>query len=64
MAHQDPGALEANGFASERAARLATLSVAAVEGAVFLCRTHRSTAPLDDVLAELRTLLSAERGLT
>lgn len=40
-----------------RAARLATLLVAAVEGAVILCRTHRDHTPLDDVLIELKPLL-------
>lgn len=45
------------GIDPARAARLATLVVAAVEGAVILCRTHHDHAPLDDVLTELRPLL-------
>lgn len=42
-----------------RAARLATLIVAAVEGATVLCRAERSLAPLDDVTAELEELIAA-----
>ncbi|MGA5200634.1 TetR/AcrR family transcriptional regulator [Streptomyces variegatus] len=53
--------LTANGFSDERARRLATLTVAAVEGAVILCRTDRSAAPLDDVVSEIGILLTAER---
>jgi AcrR family transcriptional regulator len=43
----------------ERARRLATLAISAVEGAIILCRAHRHTAPLDDVLTELAPLLRA-----
>ncbi|MGV0634962.1 TetR/AcrR family transcriptional regulator [Mycolicibacillus trivialis] len=46
------------GADADRAARLATMTVAAVEGAVVLCRSQRSTAPLDDVVAELDVLLA------
>jgi AcrR family transcriptional regulator len=42
-----------------RAARLATLVVAAIEGAVVLCRAQREVTPLDDVLAELCPLIEA-----
>jgi TetR/AcrR family transcriptional repressor of lmrAB and yxaGH operons len=49
--------LAAHGFPAERARRLAILVVSAIEGAVILCRTHRDTGPLDDVLAELTPLL-------
>jgi AcrR family transcriptional regulator len=45
-----------------RAARLATLMVAAIEGAVILCRTHRDHAALDDVLVELTPMLEAAGG--
>lgn len=45
------------GVEDERAGRLATMVVAAIEGAVVLCRAERSTRPLDDVGAELETLL-------
>lgn len=49
--------LVADGAPEERARRLATLMVAAVEGAVILCRAPRDAGPLDDVLAELVPLL-------
>ncbi len=46
------------GAPSARAARLATLIVAAVEGATLLCRAGRTTGPLDDVVAELEDLIA------
>lgn len=49
--------LVAHGFPQARAASLATLSVAAIEGAVILARAQRSAAPLDDVIAELSALV-------
>ncbi|MFI8289520.1 TetR/AcrR family transcriptional regulator [Streptomyces sp. NPDC085614] len=49
--------LRANGFAAPRAATLATLTVASLEGAVILARAQRSTAPLDAVVDELTALL-------
>ncbi|MGH3647332.1 MAG: TetR/AcrR family transcriptional regulator [Micromonosporaceae bacterium] len=49
--------LMADGVPGERAGRLATLVVAAIEGAVILCRAQRDAAPLDDVLTELTPLL-------
>ncbi|MFB9840533.1 LmrA/YxaF family transcription factor [Actinoallomurus acaciae] len=42
-----------------RAARVATLVVASVEGATLLCRARRSLEPLDDVTAELEDLIAA-----
>jgi TetR/AcrR family transcriptional repressor of lmrAB and yxaGH operons len=50
-------ALSANGFAEQRAQRLATLVVSSVEGAIILCRAQRGLGPLDDVLAEMTPLL-------
>ncbi|WP_067826472.1 TetR/AcrR family transcriptional regulator [Actinomadura kijaniata] len=52
------------GVPDERAARLARLIVAAVEGATILCRAHRDVKPLDDVVAELKemTRLAVESG--
>ncbi|MFI9742773.1 TetR/AcrR family transcriptional regulator [Streptomyces sp. NPDC052494] len=49
--------LVAHGVPQDRAARLATLTVASIEGAVILARAQRSTAPLDEVIAELTALL-------
>lgn len=51
--------LVANGVADDRAQRLATLTVAAVEGAIILCRAQRRTEPMDDVVAELAPLLGS-----
>ncbi|MBA0125863.1 TetR/AcrR family transcriptional regulator [Haloechinothrix sp. YIM 98757] len=45
------------GTPADRAKRLSTLTIAAIEGAVVLCRVHRDTGPLDDVLTEFTTLL-------
>jgi AcrR family transcriptional regulator len=51
--------LAAHGVERGAAGQLATLVVAASEGAVVLCRATRSATPLDDVAAQLDTLLSA-----
>ncbi|MET9230098.1 TetR/AcrR family transcriptional regulator [Lentzea sp. NPDC003310] len=50
-------ALSGCGFAPDRARRLATLIVSAIEGAIILCRARRDLGPLDDVLAEIAPLL-------
>jgi len=50
------------GAAPPRAARLATLVVASVEGATLLCRARRSLEPLDDVTAELEDLIASACG--
>ncbi|MFD4592758.1 TetR/AcrR family transcriptional regulator [Streptomyces rubiginosohelvolus] len=44
-------------YDEQRARRLSSLVVAAIEGAVILCRAQRSTQPLDDVVDELLPLL-------
>ncbi len=51
--------LAASGASPARAARLAVLIVAAVEGATILCRAQRSLRPLDDVAAELEDLIAS-----
>ena len=52
------GALIRDGHSKQRAHRLATLVLAAFEGAIILARAQRSTAPLDEVEQELAVLLS------
>jgi len=51
--------LQRGGIAAVRAARLATVAISAVEGAVLLCRASRSLDPLDDVGNELDSLIRA-----
>lgn len=53
------GALERHGVASDRAASLATLTVAAIEGAVVLARAQRSAQPLERVREELLAVAAA-----
>src|SRR3954447_16618131 len=47
--------IERAGVEPKRARRLATISVAAIEGAVVMCRAQHDMTPLDDVNAELET---------
>lgn len=49
--------LRDGGLSRARARRLATTIIAAVEGAVVLCRAQHSAQPLKDVGAELEPLL-------
>jgi AcrR family transcriptional regulator len=49
--------LEPHGIAPERSASIATLAIAAIEGAVVLARAQRSTGPLERVADELERLL-------
>ncbi|MFF3411925.1 TetR/AcrR family transcriptional regulator [Streptomyces sp. NPDC002742] len=51
--------LRAHGASAEQAVQVATLVVAAVEGAVALCRAKRSIEPLDRTAAQLRALVGA-----
>ncbi|WP_106215052.1 TetR/AcrR family transcriptional regulator [Kineococcus rhizosphaerae] len=51
--------LERPGLPAGRARTLATLVQTALQGSLVLARAHRSTAPLDDVEAELVPLLEA-----
>ena len=53
------GALRAHGVGQQQAMGTATLVVAAVEGAVAMCRAERTTQPLDTVGRELRGVLKA-----
>lgn len=47
-----------SGLTEQRSRRLAAFVIAAVEGAVIMCRAERSTAPLDDAAAEIHDLLA------
>ncbi|MGW6057331.1 TetR/AcrR family transcriptional regulator [Streptomyces sp. NPDC055189] len=49
--------LTRHGLPVERGERLAAFIIAAVEGAVIMCRAERGTAPLDAAAAEIRELL-------
>ncbi|AWL96415.1 AcrR family transcriptional regulator [Bradyrhizobium ottawaense] len=57
-------ALLREGLAPERAERLATLVVAAIEGTVAMCRANRSADALDQVQEELETVLDAALART
>lgn len=46
-----------HGLPAERSRRLAAFIIAAVEGAVIMCRAERSTAPLEAAAAEIHDLL-------
>ncbi|MEV6069279.1 TetR/AcrR family transcriptional regulator [Nocardia sp. NPDC052001] len=50
--------LTAAGIPASRAGSLATLTLSSVEGAIILCRVHRSLEPLNEVAAELELLLT------
>lgn len=54
-------ALRRAGIPRARAGRIATLAVAAMEGAVVQARAARSTAPLDAVMRELGALVDDAR---
>ncbi len=49
--------LAAEGHPRDRAKRLATVSIALLEGGLLLSRAHRSTEPLDMVAEEIRNIL-------
>ena len=53
--------LQADGVRRKKAARLATLAVAAIEGAVVMARVRGDTQPLDAVGRELATAIGAAR---
>mgnify|MGYP003504992858 CR=1 FL=1 len=52
------------GFSPADAAALAHTTIAALEGAVALCRSMRSPQPLDDVAAQLEFLIAARGFVT
>ncbi len=51
------GMLIEHGMRTERAARIAMLITASIEGAVVLCRTYRSPEPLLAIAEELKLLI-------
>ncbi|MGW5220900.1 TetR/AcrR family transcriptional regulator [Nocardia sp. NPDC004085] len=51
------------GLPPATAQRLATMSIAAVEGAVILCRAQRSIEPLDEVVEQLEVLFDSQKLL-
>ncbi len=53
--------LHSSGFDAERAERLATLILAALEGAIILSRTRRTTTPLEYAAEELACLIRTSR---
>jgi AcrR family transcriptional regulator len=54
------GRLTGQGVGAERAAELAVLVIASIEGAIVMARARRDARPLDDVHRRLRALLRAE----
>ncbi|MCV7259675.1 TetR/AcrR family transcriptional regulator [Mycobacterium shimoidei] len=56
------GAIVVDGVNEQRADRLATMALAAIEGAIILCRVQRSTTPLDDVITEFEALITSAAG--
>ncbi|WP_327408098.1 TetR/AcrR family transcriptional regulator [Streptomyces sp. NBC_01281] len=50
--------LREHGAGAEQAAQIATLIVASVEGTVAMCRTRRSTEPLDRTAVQLQALIA------
>ena len=54
--------LRRSGIPRARAGRIATLTVAAMEGAVIQCRAARTVAPLDEVRRELGALVTSARA--
>ena len=51
--------LSSAGVAPDRAATLAGVALASLEGAILVCRLRRDLRPLDDLVAELGPLLDA-----
>jgi hypothetical protein len=53
-----------DGFEPAEASGLADITLAALEGAVVLCRSVRSLQPLRDVTAQLEFLIKAKEFVT
>lgn len=53
--------LISSGFSEERARSLAGLILVSIEGGINLCRTRRSTLPLETVARELSLLIACTR---
>ena len=51
--------LVSTGFAAAPAKQLAVVALSAIEGALLLCRVHKSRAPLTTVGAALRAMIAA-----
>jgi len=60
--HQLARVLAQHGSSDEGAARLATLAICAIEGAIVLCRASHSADPLDRVATYLRSAISPAPG--
>jgi TetR/AcrR family transcriptional repressor of lmrAB and yxaGH operons len=56
------GMLTQRGIDADEAARVASATISAIEGAVILCRVQRSTDPLDHVAALLRAHVASITG--
>ncbi|MDQ3739337.1 MAG: TetR/AcrR family transcriptional regulator, partial [Actinomycetota bacterium] len=56
-------ALRARGVPPDRATSVATLLIAAIEGAVILSRAKRTTRPLERVCGELEAVVARELEL-
>lgn len=56
------GAIESHGLPAERARGLATLTVAAIEGAVVMSRAQRTTAPLERVAGQIVAIAAEALG--
>ena len=54
--------LAADGFAADRAERLATLAIAVLDGALIQARVAQSGRPIEAAAAELESLLAAARA--
>ena len=57
-------ALVADGLPDAEASALGTTILAAIEGAVVLCRSLHSTQPLHDVAEQIEFLITARKFVT